>query len=65
MCMGRARDRQRQQNTTILQTADSPNSQDTTVNGQAGASDPLLWKYKYIIEFMLGAGWSRKGSCSV
>lgn len=63
--MGRARGRQRRRNTTVLQIAGSPNSQDVTVNGQAGASDPLLWKYKYIIEFVSGAGWSWKGSGSV
>ena len=65
MYMGRARSRQRQQNTTVLQTAGSPNSQGTTVNGQAVASDPAMWKYKYIIEFMLGASWSQEGSGSV
>lgn len=39
-CMGRARGRQRQQNTAVLHIADRPNSQNTTVNGKAVASEP-------------------------
>lgn len=41
--MGKARGRQRQQNTTVLHITDSPNSQDTTVKGQAVASDPPVF----------------------
>lgn len=62
---GKGEGADRQQNATDIHSTDCPNCQGSAVNVQSVVSELSLWKYKYIIEFLLGTDLAGPGRAQV